>query len=118
MTFVRIAAVALAIAAASATSIQAADTVNGRWAADESACTRWSGTAAQSPLIVTENALRWSSDACRIERTYKTGDTVHIQAMCWGDAGEKSIPVSLRPHGGKLAVTWDRGARGEFKRCP
>ena len=55
---------------------------------------------------------------CRIERTYKTGDTVHIQAMCWGNGGERSIPVSLRPHAGRLAVTWDRGARGDLKRCP
>ena len=67
------------------------------------------GNAAQSPLVVTESAVRWSDDACRIGRMYKTGDTVHIQAMCWGDTGEQSIPVSLRPHGGRLPVTWDRG---------
>jgi hypothetical protein len=107
-----------ALSAVSATSIQAADTVTGRWAVDASACMRWFGPVAQSPLIVTESALRWSDDACRIERTYKTGDTVHIQAMCWGNGDEHSIPVSLRPHAGRLAVTWDRGARGELKRCP
>ena len=118
MSFLRSAAVTFVLSAASAASIQAAETVTGRWAVDESACARWFGTAAQSPLIVTERALRWSSDACRIERTYKTGDTVHIQAKCWGDAGEKSIPVSLRPHGGRLAVTWDRGARSDLRRCP
>jgi hypothetical protein len=108
----------VALSALGASSLQAAESVNGRWAVDESACTRWFGPAAQSPLIVTDTAVRWSDDACRIERTYKTGDIVHIQAMCWGNGGERSIPVSLRPHAGRLAVTWDRGARGDLKRCP
>ena len=118
MKFVGMAGVALVLAAASATAIAAAERVTGRWALDEAACAGWSGSAAQSPLIVSENTLRWSSDACRIERTYKTGDTVHMQALCAGEAGEKSIPVSLRPQGGKLVVTWDRGARGALRRCP
>ena len=118
MSVLRGAAVAFVLSAASASAIQAADTVTGRWAVDESACARFFGTQAQSPLVVTERALRWSSDACRIERTYKTGDTVHIQALCAGEAGEKSIPVSLRPHDGRLAVTWNRGARGDLRRCP
>ena len=118
MKFVGVAAVAFVVSAASATAIQAAEAVTGRWAVDESACMRSFGTAVQSPLVVTERALRWSSDACRIERSYKAGDTVHIQAMCWGEGGEKSIPVSLRPQGGKLLVTWDRGTRGALRRCP
>jgi hypothetical protein len=118
MRFLRGAAVAFVMSGLSATSVPAAETVTGRWAVDESACASLFGTAAQSPLVVTERALRWSSEACRIERSYKAGDTVHIQAMCWGEGGEKSIPVSLRPQGGKLLVTWDRGARGALRRCP
>jgi len=121
MKFLRRAAafmVSAAIAVSSATSSHAAEPVTGRWALDLSFCSRLFGPAAEQPLIVTESGLRWSSDACRIERSYKTGDTVHIQAMCWGDAGEKSIPVSLRPHAGRLQVTWDRGARGDLRRCP
>ena len=117
MTLLRGLALTLVLVA-QVTASEAADSVTGRWALDESACTRLFGTPAQSPLVVTESALRWSSDACRIARMYKTGDTVHIQAMCWGEGGEKSIPVSLRPHGGRLAVTWDRGARGDLRRCP
>jgi hypothetical protein len=109
------AAVALAMAA-SALPGNAAENVTGRWAADEAACTRWYGSP--GALIVSETSLRWSSDACRIERTYKTGDTVHLQAMCWGDAGEKSVPVSLRLQSGKLTVSWDRAARGTLRRCP
>jgi len=111
-------AAVLAMAAAGATFGGATDGITGRWAVDEAACTRWFGPAAQSPLIVSEMALRWSSDACRVERTYKTGDTVHIQAMCWGDGGGRSVPVSLRREGGKLVVTWDRVARGALRRCP
>ena len=118
MRFLRAAAVAFVVSAAGVTLSEAAETVTGRWALDLSFCARLVGPAAEQPLIVTESGLRWSSDACRIERSYKTGDTVHIQAMCWGDAGEKSIPVSLRPHAGRLQVTWDRGARGDLRRCP
>ena len=112
------AALAFVLSAASATTVPAAESITGRWAVDEAACARLHGAPAQSPLVVTERALRWSSEDCRIERTYKTGDTVHIQAKCWGGGGEKSIPVSLRPQGGKLLVTWDRGARGALRRCP
>jgi hypothetical protein len=118
MNVLRCAAVGFLLSTANATSINATEAVTGRWALDASFCTRWFGTAAQSPLIVTDSALRWSDDACRIERSYKTGDTVHIQALCWGDGRERSIPVSLRPHGGRLAVTWDRGSRGDMQRCP
>ena len=116
MRLVRGLALALVLAA-HVTASEAADSVTGRWAVDPSFCTRLNGPLTEQPLVVTEKALRWSSDACRIERTYKTGDTVHIQAKCWGEGGEKSIPVSLRPHGGRLAVTWDRGARGTLRRC-
>jgi hypothetical protein len=116
MNLVRGAAVAFVLSAAN--PIQAAESVTGRWAVDLEACTRFLGVAPDLPLTVTDNSLRWSDDACRIERSYKTGDTIHIQANCWGNGGVRSIPVSLRPHGGRLAVTWDRGARGELKRCP
>ncbi len=116
MTFVKIAA-ALAMLATSLAGAQAEESITGRWAVDPTGCTLFGGNAAQSPLIVTDNAVRWHDDACRIARVYKTGDTVHIQALCWGFAGERSIPVSLRPHGGMLAVTWDRALRGDLRRC-
>jgi hypothetical protein len=68
-------------------------------------------------LVVTGHAVRWQGDSCRIGRMYKAGETTYIQALCWSLAGERSVPVSLRPHGGKLAVSWDRAPRGEFRRC-
>jgi hypothetical protein len=116
MTFVKCAAQLALLAAATLLPAMADEAVTGRWAADPAACAYF-GSDAQAPLIVTESAVRWHDDACRIARVYKTGDTVHFQAKCWGLAGERSIPVSLRPHGGLLSVTWDRRGRGDLRRC-
>jgi hypothetical protein len=118
MTILRFAAALMALFFLNATSIQAAETVAGRWAVDQASCTGFGGAAAQSPLVVANYAVRWSGDACRIGRMYKIGDTVHIQALCWGETGERSIPVSLHPHAGRLSVTWDRGALSDMRRCP
>ncbi len=115
MTVLKVAAVVMVLALANPTSSLAKETVAGRWAVDIESCSLFGGG---SPLIVSDYAVRWSNDACRIERMYKTSDTVHIQALCWGDGGERSIPVSLRAHAGRLAVTWDRSRRGDFRRCP
>jgi hypothetical protein len=118
MNVVRFAAAGLFLTAASATLINAAESITGRWALDLATCARYFGTAAQSPLIVTDTALRWRDDVCRIERVYKIGDTVHLQANCWGGNGAREIPISLRAHSGRLAVTWNRAATGEMRRCP
>ena len=95
-----------------------AESVTGRWAADPSSCDGFGGLGAKSPLVVSNYAVRWSGDVCRIGRIYRTGDTTYIQALCWGETGEKSIPVSLHPHAGRLSVTWDHGTRGDLRRCP
>jgi hypothetical protein len=116
MIFVKSAAV-LALLAAGSTFAQAEESITGRWAADPAACVMFGASSEQSPLIVTDSAVRWHDDACRIARVYKTGDTVHIQALCWGLAGERSIPVSLRAHGGVLSVSWDRARRNDLRRC-
>ena len=114
----RIASVAwVLLAAMGTTALHAEELVTGRWARDPSACTGFGLTQAQSPLVVTETAVRWSDESCRIARMYKTGDTVHIQAICWGANGERSVPVSLRAHGGRLQVRWDRVVSGELRRC-
>lgn len=105
-----------ALAATAAPALAASDLIAGRWG-DEASCNAafFSGAA---PLTVTGYAVRWRGESCRVGRMYKAGDTVHIQAWCWDMAGERSIPVSLRPHGGKLSVTWDRTHRAELRRCP
>jgi hypothetical protein len=110
--------VALAALVVATPTSYAAETIYGRWAADRAACGIFGTSLEQSPLTVSESSLRWHDDACRIARMYKTGDTVHMQAMCWGFAGERSVPVSLRPHNGKLTVTWDRARRADLRRCP
>lgn len=102
--------------AAHARPVLAQDAIHGRWG-DETSCNA-TFFSADALLTVTSYAVRWRGDSCRVGRMYKTGDTVHIQAWCWDMAGERSIPVSLRPHGGKLSVTWDRAHRAELKRCP
>jgi hypothetical protein len=114
MSFWKCAALAAMLAAAGAPA-RAADVLTGRWAADQAACE--GGFFAPSPLVVTSYAVRWQGDTCRIGRMYKAGETTYIQAFCWGATGERSIPVSLHPHAGRLQVTWDRASRGDLRRC-
>ena len=118
MTFWKCAAALMGLSVFIATSSQAGESVTGRWAANPSSCEGFAGLGAQSPLVVSNYAVRWQGDTCRIGRMYKTGDTIYIQALCWGEAGEKSIPVSLHPRGNRLSVTWDHGTRGDLQRCP
>ena len=118
MTFLKCAAAALMLAALSV-PLHAADAISGRWAANPAACEGGLFEAGAAPLlVVTSYAVRWQGDSCRIGRMYKAGETTYIQAFCWGATGERSIPVSLHPHAGRLSVSWDRGPRGDLQRCP
>lgn len=92
------------------------DKVTGRWAVDRDACSAFFFSE-NAPLVVTDSSVRWRGDSCRIARMYKTGRDVHIQALCWGADGERSVPVSLEPHAGKLQLRWDRVVSGDLKRC-
>jgi hypothetical protein len=92
------------------------DKVTGRWAVDRDACSAFFFSE-NAPLVVTDYSVRWRGDSCRIMRTYRTGRDVHIQALCWGADGERSVPVSLTPHAGKLQLRWDRVVSGDLKRC-
>jgi len=118
MTFWKCVTLLAVLFGLNATSSQAGELVTGRWAADTSSCDGFSSFGAPSPLVVTDYAVRWHGDSCSIGRMYKTGDTVHIQALCWGETGERSVPVSLHPHAGRLSVIWDRGPHGDLQRCP
>jgi hypothetical protein len=111
-------ALALLGATLGAQPLAAQGQVTGRWARDPSQCWNDGETRTLAPLIVTASGLRWSSEDCRIARMYKTGDTVHLQARCRDMHGERSVAVSLRPHGGRLAVYWNRVAAGDLRRCP
>ncbi len=111
-------AVLVVAAASGATRLQAAEPMTGRWAADPSFCAGLGRTRAEAPLVVTIEALRWSDEVCRIGRSYRTGDTLHLEAFCWGKTGKHAIPVSLRLHGDRISVIWNRTPRGELRRCP
>ncbi|MBI1201422.1 MAG: hypothetical protein GC182_02815 [Rhodopseudomonas sp.] len=113
-----LAGVALAAGLVGPAAAQSNEPITGRWAADALACSALSADAERAPLVVTVTAMRWRDDACRIARMYKTGDTVHMQALCFDHAGQRSIPVALRPHGDRLAVTWDRARHADLQRCP
>lgn len=117
MRFLTCAAAIFTLAALIPTQIHAIESVNGRWAASPGSCWGDSSVPAQSPFVVSSYAVRWLGDTCRVGRMYKTGETIHLQALCWGAEGERTIPVSLTPHAGKLAVVWNRGARGDLQRC-
>ena len=95
----------------------AAESINGRWAANADSCWGSGETPAKSPFVVSSYAVRWLGDTCRVGRMYKTGETIHVQATCWSSDGDRSIPVSMTPHAGKLAVVWNRGAKADLQRC-
>jgi len=117
MTFLKCAAALIALVFG-ATSGLAAETVNGRWAADPAACWGGGSTPAQSAFVVSSYAVRWLGDTCRVGRMYKTGETIHLQAFCWSAEGERTIPVSMTPRADRLSVVWDRSSRGVLQRCP
>jgi hypothetical protein len=118
MKVLRCAVLIIGLSAISATSVRASDPIAGRWAADPSFCAGIGDTQAQSPLIITDYAVRWFGDACRIGRVYRAGDTAYIEAFCWGESRERPIAVTLRSHGDQLSVTWGRGALADMRRCP
>jgi hypothetical protein len=106
---------AAVIVLASCGAVDAGESVDGRWAADPAGCN--SGLFDPSPLVVTESSLRWHDESCRIARMYKTGNTVHIEAQCLTRDGARSVPVSLRPHAGRLELSWNRVRSGDLARC-
>lgn len=116
MSLKRAAAVAALVLMTGQARAAETDKVTGRWAVDQEACAAYFFSE-NAPLVVTESSVRWRGDSCRIARMYKTGRDVHIQALCWGAGGERSVPVSLKPHAGKLQLRWDRVVSGELKRC-
>lgn len=108
---------AWALMTAQVFAAQSDEKVSGRWAVDQDACSGFSFSVERMPLVVTDYAVRWRGDSCRIARMYKTGRDVHIQALCWSATGERSVPVSLTPHAGMLLLRWDRVMSGDLKRC-
>ena len=107
---------AVVVLGASISTIQAAESMSGRWAEDATACAAFA--TAKSALVVSETAIRWRDETCRTGRQYRTGDTLHVEAFCYGGSGERTIPVSLRLAGDRIVVTWARVVQGQLQRCP
>lgn len=90
---------------------------HGRWAVDPTGCTIDGDTAETAPLIATAHSLRWFVTHCQIRRVYKTDAGVHIQARCSNEGTVNMTPVTLKPQGDRMRVTWNRGAAMEMRRC-
>jgi hypothetical protein len=108
----------IVLAASGAPALHAAEPMTGRWAADPSSCAEQDTASAQAVLVVSNEAMRWAGDTCRIGRSYRTGNTLHVEAFCSGKGRKRRIPVSLRLHGDRVFVIWNRAARGDLRRCP
>ena len=70
MTFWKFAAVLMGLSVFNATSSQGAEQVTGRWSANPASCEGFAGLGAQSALVVSNYAVRWQGDTCRIGRMY------------------------------------------------
>ncbi len=97
---------------------QASQAHLGRWAIDPEGCRVEGDTAETAPLILTLKTLNWFVARCSVGKSYLVGKALHIQARCSGEGERYTIPVKLDLVGAdRLAVTWDRVAVGEMKRC-
>ena len=94
----------------------AADTFEGRWAADAQACA--SETDAMPRLVVNSLSLRWREAACAIQRSYRVGDAWHIGARCWSDGATANVPIKLELRGERLVLDWAGTPAQELRRCP
>jgi hypothetical protein len=108
----------VALAAFGAPVSLAAEPMAGRWAADPSLYVGQGAASGKAVLVVINETLRWAGEVCRVGRSYRTGDTLHLEAFCSGKGSKHRIPVSLRLHGDRVFLNWNRAARGGLWRCP
>jgi hypothetical protein len=104
---------------AGTSATQAQDATFGRWAANDAACSSWSGDGAtDTPMTVSTYAIIWYQGFCRVGRMYKTDKGTHIEAHCWNSNEDRSTPVTLQPMSGdRLKAVWNRGTPAVLKRC-
>jgi hypothetical protein len=110
----RAAALALCVLAIVAPA-PAADTFNGRWAADPQACE--SEDNAMLLLVVTPLLLRWRDAACAVRTSYRVRDAWHIGAQCWGGGATGNVPIRLQRRGERLVLGWAGAPVAELTRC-
>ena len=89
----------------------------GRWAIDPTGCKIDGDTASTAALTVTATSLKWFVSSCRIGKMYKIGNDAHIEAHCSSEGKSGTTPISLKPHGNRMALIWDGAPAGEMQRC-
>jgi hypothetical protein len=105
----------VSLAASAATALHAAEPMTGRWAADPSLCAGI-GASGEALLVVTRQSLRGAGATCRIGRSYRTGNTLHVEVFCVDKARRHGIPVSLHLAGDRITVVWKHAPRAKLQR--
>ena len=113
MMAVRAAALAACVCVVAAPA-RAADSFDGRWAADARVCASESAAAS---LRVNSLSLQWGDAACVVRTSYRVRDTWHIGARCWGEGSISSVPITLRMRGEHLLLGWAGAPAEELRRC-
>jgi hypothetical protein len=105
----------LAILALSATThVSAAETFEGRWAAEAGSCDGEAGRL----LVVGARMLRWRETACMIRTSYLVGKAWHIGARCWAEGASADVPIKLQLRDDRLFLGWASVPQRELQRCP
>ncbi len=107
---------ALAAIALMSLPASAAESFDGRWAADVSTCTDES--ALVSPVTVTSQSLSWVGATCMIATSYRVREAWHVSARCFGEGVVSSVPIRLQMRGGRLMLDWAKARPEELRRCP
>jgi hypothetical protein len=94
----------------------AAETFNGRWAADAQVCE--SEDNAMLLLVVTPLLLRWRDAACAMRTSYRVRDAWHIAAQCWAGGSTGNVAIKLQLRGERLMLSWAGASPAELRRCP
>jgi hypothetical protein len=94
----------------------AAETFDGRWAADAQVCE--SEDNAMLLLVVTPLLLRWRDAACAVRTSYRVRDAWHIGAQCWAGSTSGNVAIKLQMRGERLVLGWAGVPAAELRRCP
>ncbi len=88
-----------------------------RWALAPYACDGEQSIRDETPLIFSDNEIRWFDLSCEVVSSYKVKDALFLQARCTGGGKAATIPIMLEPNGVRLRVGWNREPVREMQRC-
>jgi hypothetical protein len=94
----------------------AAESFDGRWAADVKACT--DENAAVAPITVAQLWLTWPGAACLVRTSYRVGNAWHVSARCFGEGAISEVSLRLQLHGNRLVLDWPKARPEDMRRCP